>query len=547
MPRTAHSRFATLLFSSTIAMTISSCADDGLDTSDLEARGGGHGPGHGPGGGGHGGGPHPPGGHDDSPTVEERLAACEQDPRVEAGLVSAEICAGADLFFRETFDGNGRNCGSCHPVDNNFTIDAPFIATLEPDDPLFVAEHDPGLATLERPMLLRNFGLILENVDGQDDLDNKFTMRSVPHTLSMATSITADPGDGTTQPPNERTGWSGDGAPGDGTLRDFLTGAINQHYPADLDRIPGVSFRFATDEELDLTVAYQLSLGRTNELDLSLLALTDADAAEGMAVFMDNARGRCNGCHNNAGANFVVTGANRNFDTGVERLRLAELDAQSIPGDGGFGGQGLAAPDLDSNGDGVLDAFGDGSFNTTPLVEAADTGPFFHTNAFESVEDAVGFYNTTEFNDSPSGAALQGIFGGPIAMDAVEIEQVGRFLRVINVGLNAAMALQRLDAASVLVTEFGHHGGQVQRGLMKLAAVEIRDALDVLDESPSELHPTARASLHEALGKINDGLAAHHPPTRHARLQQASALVQAAYDELGANLDFVLGEGNLMF
>ncbi len=40
-----------------------------------------------------------------------------------------------------------------------------------------------------------------------------------------------------------RTGWSGDGAPG--TLREFLTGAIMQHYPKTRARVAGRDFRLA--------------------------------------------------------------------------------------------------------------------------------------------------------------------------------------------------------------------------------------------------------------------------------------------------------------
>ncbi len=46
---------------------------------------------------------------------------------------------------------------------------------------------------------------------------------------------------------------------------------------------------------------------------------------------------------------------------------------------------------------------GDGTFNTPPLVEAADTGPFFHNNARATIEQAVAFYNSDAFNNSPSG------------------------------------------------------------------------------------------------------------------------------------------------
>ena len=76
------------------------------------------------------------------------------------------ISQGAQLFFEETFSGNGRTCGTCHPASNNFTIDPAFIATLPANNPLFVAEFNPALAQLERPQLMRQFGLILENLDG---------------------------------------------------------------------------------------------------------------------------------------------------------------------------------------------------------------------------------------------------------------------------------------------------------------------------------------------------------------------------------------------
>ena len=65
------------------------------------------------------------------------------------------ISQGATLFFEETFSGNGRTCGTCHPANNNFTIDPAFIATRPANDPLFVAEFNPALAQLERPALMR--------------------------------------------------------------------------------------------------------------------------------------------------------------------------------------------------------------------------------------------------------------------------------------------------------------------------------------------------------------------------------------------------------
>ncbi|HVG19201.1 MAG TPA: hypothetical protein VNI02_09110, partial [Blastocatellia bacterium] len=77
------------------------------------------------------------------------------------------ITEGRNSFFNDKFGGNGRTCGSCHREQNNLTIDPEFIATLPPTDPLFVAEFNPALSqNFENPVLMRKFGLILENVDG---------------------------------------------------------------------------------------------------------------------------------------------------------------------------------------------------------------------------------------------------------------------------------------------------------------------------------------------------------------------------------------------
>jgi hypothetical protein len=92
---------------------------------------------------------------------------------------------GAQLFFNETFGGNGRTCGTCHRAENNLTIDSAFIATLPQSDALFVAENNPTLSQLEDHALLRNRALIRENVDGFDDPTHNFVERSVNHTFAL--------------------------------------------------------------------------------------------------------------------------------------------------------------------------------------------------------------------------------------------------------------------------------------------------------------------------------------------------------------------------
>ncbi|WP_437998895.1 hypothetical protein WMF26_01780 [Sorangium sp. So ce185] len=481
-------------------------------------------------------------------TAADRIAACEQDPRVVSGLVTREICAGADIFFRETFEGNGRTCGSCHPVENNFTIDIPFIDALldiNPFDPLFVYEEDSALTDLETYELKTN-GLIRENIDGFDDLDGKYVMRGVQHTLSLATTIAPDPAQEGEGMPLQRTGWSGDGAPGSGSLRDFLTGAVTQHLPKDLSREPGVSFRLPTEQELDLTLAYQLSLGRTNELDLTRVKLTDPEANEGRLAFLDPQRGRCNVCHSNAGANHLDTGRNRNLDTGARRAP----GTASAPGafDGGFGGAGLPAPNIDVLGRNILDGYGDGTFNTPPIIEAVDTPPFFHSNAFgNDIEAAVSFYIREDFKGSPAGRELEARFGTPIQFPNADIVTMGRLLRVLNAAFNLDLAKQRLQAARTLARQFHDTRDDVQKRLMELAEVEIDDAVQVLSVAGTPLHPVSRYRLRQAKTEIAAGLSAASWSARESRISIALLRVQNARDEFGSNITYRLGQGNLMY
>src|SRR5207247_8139449 len=115
-------------------------------------------------------------------------------------------------------------------------------------------------------------------------------MRGVPYTLRLRTSVQ--------RPAGPRTGWSGDWGPGNGSLRSFATGAVIQHFTKTLHRIPGVDFRLPTDEELDALKAFQLSLGRQQDLALPL-RLTGTVPKRGQEIFLDNTLGKCNICHVN--------------------------------------------------------------------------------------------------------------------------------------------------------------------------------------------------------------------------------------------------------
>jgi hypothetical protein len=433
------------------------------------------------------------------------------------------ITRGRNIFFNEAFQGNGRTCGTCHREQESLTIGVDFIADLPPDDPLFVAEFVPALArNFENPVLMRRFALILENLDGFDDLANKFVMRGIPHTLALNPNtlrnalvdgtqgvLLGPPAPGTPIGPGtdpsiqERTGWSGDGAPGTGTLREFLTGAITQHYPKTLGRVVGKDFRLATNQELLDTEAFMKSTGRRKDLNLGGLAaqnpqdpvlrLRDVVAAAGQRIFTnpgnipgilvgDNrGAGKCFLCHSGGGAGDTVEQllfmqpsaiGNANFDTGVEELPSlpADLAGQPNPTDGGFGKMGTLA-----------NGFGDGTFNTPVLIEAADTPGFFHNNAVDTIEAAVSFYQGSAFNNSPAGQ-----LAGGITLEGTEVEAVAKFLRVLNSieNLNSTIdLLQRARRANVA------QGGE----LIGIALAELDDAFDVLREG--HIHKDARDEI----------------------------------------------------
>jgi hypothetical protein len=395
------------------------------------------------------------------------------------------VAKGRELFFKETFNGNGRTCGTCHRAENNLTIDPAFIATLPPNDPLFVAEFNPALKqNFENPKLMRPFGLILENLDGTEDPARPFTMRGVPHVFAQGLSVDSSQCPQVDSTQCRHTGWSGDGAPGDRTLRSFAVGAVIQHFTKTLTRKEELGdFRLPNNQELDALEAFQKSLGRQEELKLPL-PLKSLVAAKGQEIF-NSAQGKCSGCHFNAGANVPPNPnsprqGNFNFNTGVENLpdQPADLTGELNPADDGFNPE---------PGDP-----GDGTFNTPSLVEAADTGPFFHNNSVETIEGAVAFYNGDAFNNSPAGQFLSGGSGRAINLDATQVVAVAAFLRIIN-ALDNIRELNKLLGA---VKNNELLAGEHPQDIVKRAVNDIDDAIGVL--AGGGLHPEAVGRLQRA-------------------------------------------------
>jgi hypothetical protein len=508
-------------------------------------------------------------------------------------LFNGLVRRGADLFINETFNGNGRTCATCHPALNNVTIDVPFIAGLYDDDPLFVAEFVPELAqNFENPKLMRGAALIQENLDGFDDLANKFVMRAVPHVLGMSTSLapTSIPFDQSAPPnsnfppgfPAQRTGWGGDGAPNTGSLRDFATGAVTQHFPLTLARVNGQDFRLPDASELDAMEAFQLALGRQEEVAIAALKLRDPRVRLGRELFnrLDTGNpakptlgvtpnpapqgpplpaGKCALCHFNAGANLnstaftqifasvgnpvpTVTG-NANFGTGVNDLAALPadiIDPAHNPRDGGFGRvphDGTPLPQIGNvpcagghGGFGVVTLPGgilpaglcEEDFNTPSLIEAADTPPFFHNNAVNTIEAAVSFYNDAALNNSVGGQLIRAIDtnGIGIRLDTTQVTAVASFLRVLNALENIRQARETLGGT--LLAIFFIEVEDLTTLLDNIQA-EIGDAAEVL--KGGQLHPVAAMRLQEAFSILSLS-------TRIFQLSSVSSLLTQARNDL---------------
>ena len=418
------------------------------------------------------------------PGVAARIPPRQLPARTLARPPLTLVERGRLLFERETFGGNGRTCSTCHARDENFTLSPADVARRPRTDPLFVHEQRPELAKLENAIALRERALILENLDG---FDKPGVLRSSMHIFALGLSTNPE-GD---VPVANTLGWSGDGSPGAGSLREFAVGAIVQHLPKTLARMEGVDFRLPTAEELDALEAFQLSIGRRADLQTDpalpgAMVFRDANVAAGQTLFhgMPSRQGtrRCGGCHTSGGA-LNDAGENEQRATGVSfHDRAPACLYPDVPGDGGFGAEPLfvldkskfCAPGTPA---GAVEFRGNQFFSTQTAIEAADTLPAFHNNSAETMEDVVDHYRSDEFNDSITGA------GNGFLIDDSQRNQIASFLRALNVLENVRAAEASVDAALRADTRLRVAGNIAD------ARDAVRDAIQVLRQpAPIRIH-----------------------------------------------------------
>jgi hypothetical protein len=175
--------------------------------------------------------------------------------------------------------------------------------------------------------------------------------------------------------------------------------------------------------------------------------------------------------------------------------------ALALPRDGGFGQIPTVFGSF-GNTDDLPPPFGHfelEEFNSPPVVESADSGPFFHNHTVKDLESAVAFYGTQAFQTSI------GNLGVPVNIspdpDDPEVQAISAFLRVLN-------ALENIRS-SINVAQRGQQMSSPEdaRELAGLALAETVDAIQVLSDGAlaKSVEPavlSARAHLMAARGLL---------------------------------------------
>jgi hypothetical protein len=130
----------------------------------------------------------------------------------------------------------------------------------------------------------------------------------------------------------------------------------------------------------------------------------------------------------------------------------------------------------------------------------------------------------------------------------VEIAQLSRFLRGLNVALNSRMAHARIEASLELMDRPGRSSASVQSELLRLASVEVVDAIQVLDAAPGQrMNPAARGELTAAAALLEVAARQRSDITRRVLSRTALRACERALARVGSGMEYPIGAGTLMF
>ena len=313
---------------------------------------------------------------EDHPTAIETPT----DPTAIRKIKKDLVAEGERLFFEETFGGNGRTCGTCHPKPDFLLVPAD-IAVLPSDDLLFKGELD-----INETFLLR--GLIQYPLGGASLLEPELrVLRSIP-TIANLRSTAPFTADGRAA-----------------RLEDQALEAVLLHALDGAVDVPGE--RLPSAEELQAIAAFQESI-QVPQRDFGRRPRGKV-VARGQALF--NTKAACGLCH------FGQLLTDNSFhNTGVVNDTAGDIDISDVPFDPGRCRVNPGANDCQTSG---------ASFNTPQLRGIRSMAPFFHNNSRATLRRVVEFYNSELFTSSPANQRL-GI--GPLNLTTEEIDAITAFL-----------------------------------------------------------------------------------------------------------------------
>jgi len=123
---------------------------------------------------------------------------------------------------------------------------------------------------------------------------------------------------------------------------------------------------------------------------------------------------------------------------------------------------------------------------------------------------------------------------------------VGRFLRGLNAVFNAAIAIKRIDAELAIIPQFHSTQLALQAELIRLANIEVGDAIRVLSEVPG-LNVSSLSSFQQASTQLSIALLPPGEAARVTALNNARQLLTPGAAAVGTNLTITIGEGSVMF
>jgi len=417
-----------------------------------------------------------------TPASTQATPASEDNSLGEVVLTTAltAVAQGRNLFFKETFDGNGRTCETCHKENEKFGLTSATIANLKKTDSLFRNEQNVNM------LVVNAMGSILPSLEEMAKPSDFFISDTLTGSLGGSAQILAIEiingdrqylligGDSLNQPNNIIQDSHGN----IGTLVSFTNGNLSGPNPINgsehglensvflrgnraliLENIDG----FAATEvqraspslmNLKFTAPYGLSgefpdlesfsVGaiaqhfprRTERVANSDFRMATTQELDALSAFQ----------------NSLVSDADpafgQNFDFTFAKYATTELQKRGL---NDFFGAGCGfchsntvladeflfhtgVPDLPIN---ALDGLpteqiigapaNTRAFSTPTLFDLRSTAPFFHDNAIDNLRDAILFYTTPAFNNSTEGQIFSGILS-PVLRSPGVVEAIEAFL-----------------------------------------------------------------------------------------------------------------------